>query len=380
VLKKDVPWAMEFLSDILLKSNYDSNAVNAERGTILREMDEVNKDMREVIFDNLHATAYHGQPLGNTILGPVDNINSIVRDDLTNFVRANYTAARMNAIVVGDVPHAAAAELANKHFGSVSAQPQAPVTPRSKANYIGSDIRERNDDVTDIHFAIGFESFGAKSADSVALMVMQTLLGEWNASSSVGSCSSSELCRTVAEHGLAQQVSAFSTQYSDTGLFGVYGVGHKDHITDLIWATQVRVLVNAPCRCIAVPNPAPCSAASLISPTPFRMKTFCVLAPCSRPAFSPAPKAPMPLAKRSAGSSLASAATCLSLRCSRALTKLMPTPSGAWLVKSSTTGITYVRRMAPLAFPAQTQCPTTPGCAGATTCSDINHPPHHTHP
>ena len=124
----------------------------------------------------------------------------------------------------------------------------APVTPRSKANYIGSDIRERNDDVTDIHFAIGFESFGAKSADSVALMVMQTLLGEWNATSSVGTCSSSELCRTVAEPGLAQQVSAFSTQYSDTGLFGVYGVGHKDHITDLIWATQVRVPVNAPCR------------------------------------------------------------------------------------------------------------------------------------
>jgi processing peptidase subunit beta len=196
--------------------------------------------MREVIFDNLHATAYHGQPLGNTILGPVDNINSIVRDDLTNFVKANYTAKRMNAIVVGDVSHAAAAELANKHFGSVSAQPQAPVQPRNKANYIGSDIRERNDDVTDIHFAIGFESFGAKSADSVTLMVMQTLLGEWNAASSVGACSSSELCRTVAEHGLAQQVSAFSTQYSDTGLFGVYGVGHKDHITDLIWATQVR--------------------------------------------------------------------------------------------------------------------------------------------
>jgi mitochondrial-processing peptidase subunit beta len=240
VLKKDVAWAMEFLSDILLHSQYDGNAVNAERGTILREMDEVNKDMREVIFDNLHATAYHGQALGNTILGPVDNINSITRDDLSAFVKANYTAQRMNAIVVGDVDHALASDLASKHFGSVSAQPRAAVTPRSTAQYIGSDIRERNDDVSDIHFAIGFESFGAKSADSVALMVMQTLLGEWSAASSVGTCSSSELCRTVAEHGLAQQVSAFSTQYSDTGLFGVYGVGNKDSITDLIWATQVK--------------------------------------------------------------------------------------------------------------------------------------------
>jgi processing peptidase subunit beta len=252
VLKKDVPWAMEFLSDILLHSNYDTNAVNAERGTILREMEEVNKDMREVIFDNLHATAYHGQALGNTILGPVDNINSITRDDLSAFVKANYTAQRMNAIVVGDVDHAHASDLATKYFGSVSAQPRAAVQARSTAQYIGSDIRERNDDVSDIHFAIGFESFGAKSADSVALMVMQTLLGEWSAASSVGTCSSSELCRTVAEHGLAQQVSAFSTQYSDTGLFGVYGVGNKDSITDLIWATQVkRKQRSAACACVA---------------------------------------------------------------------------------------------------------------------------------
>ena len=44
----------------------------------------------------------------------------------------------------------------------------------------------------------------------------------------------------VTVMGKPQQVSAFSTQYSDTGLFGVYGVGHKDSITDLIWATQVK--------------------------------------------------------------------------------------------------------------------------------------------
>jgi hypothetical protein len=67
-----------------------------------------------------------------------------------------------------------------------------------QARYVGSDIRERNDDTNDIHFAIGFESFGAKNADSVALMVMQTLLGEWHAASSVGSTNTKSVAEALA--------------------------------------------------------------------------------------------------------------------------------------------------------------------------------------
>ena len=36
----------------------------------------------EVIFDELHATAFQGTALGRTILGPAENIASLTRDDL----------------------------------------------------------------------------------------------------------------------------------------------------------------------------------------------------------------------------------------------------------------------------------------------------------
>ena len=41
VLKKDVPAAVDILSDILQKSNLDEQAINRERDVILREMQEV---------------------------------------------------------------------------------------------------------------------------------------------------------------------------------------------------------------------------------------------------------------------------------------------------------------------------------------------------
>ena len=58
VLKKDVGAAVDILSDILQNSALEKSQIERERGVILREMEEVEKDMEEVLFDHLHATAF----------------------------------------------------------------------------------------------------------------------------------------------------------------------------------------------------------------------------------------------------------------------------------------------------------------------------------
>ena len=50
---------------------------------------------QEVIFDHLHATAFQHTGLGRTILGPADNVRTITRANLTDYIAANYTASRM---------------------------------------------------------------------------------------------------------------------------------------------------------------------------------------------------------------------------------------------------------------------------------------------
>lgn len=47
------------------------------------------------MFDHLHATAFQGTPLARTILGPAENIRSITRTDLADYIAKNYTAPRM---------------------------------------------------------------------------------------------------------------------------------------------------------------------------------------------------------------------------------------------------------------------------------------------
>src|ERR1700761_7225373 len=112
----DVPKTVDILSDILQNSKLEPSAIERERDVILREQEEVDKQLEEVVFDHLHATAYMNQPLGRTILGPKENIESISRQDLVDYITTNYTADRMVLVGAGGIPHQQLVDLAEKNF------------------------------------------------------------------------------------------------------------------------------------------------------------------------------------------------------------------------------------------------------------------------
>merc|ERR1712013_925834 len=72
-------------------------------------------------------------------------------------------------------------------------------------------------------------------ADLAAITVLQTVLGGGNATSSnIGSGVTSRLSTQVVKQSpYVESCAAFNTSYSDTGLFGVYGVSHPDKAGDM---------------------------------------------------------------------------------------------------------------------------------------------------
>lgn len=56
---------------------------------------QVEGQTEEVIFDHLHATAFQYTPLGRTILGPAQNIKTITKAHLQNYIQMHYAAPRM---------------------------------------------------------------------------------------------------------------------------------------------------------------------------------------------------------------------------------------------------------------------------------------------
>jgi processing peptidase subunit beta len=245
VLKKDVAQAADILGDILQNSLLDKGAIDRERAVILREMEEVMSMREEVVFDELHATAYQGTSLGRTILGPEENIRSITQDDLRKYIDTHYTAPRMVLAGAGAIDHQQMVDLAGKCFDKLPSGSggSAVSTDVVEHKFTGSDARFIDESMKDVHFAMAFETVGWTHPDSVVFMVMQSLLGQWDANTPAGLTPAASLCKELVQEDAASSIMAFNTTYNQTGLFGVYGVADHSAVENFLYI-QMNELVS----------------------------------------------------------------------------------------------------------------------------------------
>jgi len=233
VFKQDLPRAAEILSDIIQNSTFSEDNIEAERSTILREMEEVNNDPAEVIFDHLHGVAFQGTPLARTILGPAENIKRINRDDLVNYVKTYYSGERIVLAAAGAVKHEDVVALGDKYFanlpGGAASSANAKnsgkliiAPPSTKPVFTGGFLEHRDDTINELHVAVAVEGVGWDHPDYFTFMVVQTIFGSWDQSIGGGKNLASRVAETFAGEKLAKSFNAFNTCYRETGLFGVY--------------------------------------------------------------------------------------------------------------------------------------------------------------
>ena len=212
-----MPKSVDILADILQNSKLEPGAIERERDVILREQEEVDKQLEEVVFDYLHATAYQGQPLGRTILGPKENIQTITRENLVEYIKTNYTADRMVLVGSGGVPHDQLVKLAEEYFGHLPSQPAAVAEQKKVPEFIGSEARLRDDTIHSAHIALAVEGVSWKDDDYFTALVAQAIVGNWDRALGNSPFLGSKLSSFVGHHNLANSFMSFSTSYSDTG-------------------------------------------------------------------------------------------------------------------------------------------------------------------
>jgi len=237
-LSSDIGNAVEILSDILQNSKFGEQEIERERGVILREMQEVEMNLQEVVFDHLHAVAYQGTPLGRTILGPTKNIKSITRDDLVHYIKTHYKGPRMVLAGAGGVNHEELCNLADKHFGKIGTTYDAEIPIEGPCRYTGSDVRVRDDDMPFAHIALAVEGAGWQNPDNIPLMIANTMIGSWDRSMGGGANNSSRLAEYCATNNFCSSFQSFNTCYKDTGLWGIYFVCGGLDINDMFFNIQ----------------------------------------------------------------------------------------------------------------------------------------------
>jgi predicted Zn-dependent peptidase len=210
VLKRDVPLALDVLSDILADPAFDRDELAREQNVIVQEIGAAEDTPDDIVFDHLQATAFPAQPVGRSILGTPASVRSLDDRRLRAYLARNYRAPDMVIAAAGAIEHRAVLAEVERRFAAFNGA-AAPVPDAAK---FGGGIHVEPRDLEQVHIALALEGLPQRDSELYALQVFTNV---------VGGGMSSRLFQEVREkRGLCYAIYTFHSPYSDTGLFGLY--------------------------------------------------------------------------------------------------------------------------------------------------------------
>jgi predicted Zn-dependent peptidase len=218
VLAENLDRAVDLLSDLVLNPLYQPEDLEKERQVILEEIcaqDDNPEDSVQVQF----ARGFWGDaPFGRPILGEGDHISRVTREQLLSYRNLVYRPEKTVIAAAGRIDHQELLDLISSRFqdfhnGSAH-RPRDPVA-------VHPGIYQAPRDLEQVHVCLGTKGPAAGDQERYAATLLQLVLG--------GNMSS-RLFQVVREElGLAYNIYAFMSFFSDTGLLGISaGVSPKN--------------------------------------------------------------------------------------------------------------------------------------------------------
>lgn len=96
---------VNMIADMLLNSIFENAEFERERNVVLEEEAMYRDDPKDRALNNVLKASYPEQTLGLPIIGTVETINSITREDLIKFINDYYFPANMISFASGDIDH-----------------------------------------------------------------------------------------------------------------------------------------------------------------------------------------------------------------------------------------------------------------------------------
>jgi len=216
--------ALDVLSDMFFNSSFDEAGIEKERGVILEEINMYEDTPENVAMSMLEYNSYKNNPLGMTILGTPETINSFTRQDFVDFTKRRYQPSNTVIAIAGNINEEEILAKITAAFSRFDNKGQLKaVTP---AIYQPSfTLREK--DIEQVHLCVGFPGIPTGSgSDTYALTCVNTVFG--------GGMSSRLFQKIREEHGLAYSVYSYNANYKDTGMFVIYAGLGPQHISEVL--------------------------------------------------------------------------------------------------------------------------------------------------
>jgi predicted Zn-dependent peptidase len=218
VLDADLPLAVDVLSDMVTSSLITPKDVDAERNVVLEEIAMNEDDPSDTAHEAFTAKLFGDTPLGRPILGTVDSINAITREQIFEHYQARYTPPHLVVAAAGNLDHDTVVALVAEAFGPVLDRAAQPALPRLNGDHsaspagVGTTLVSRG--IEQANLVLGCQALSRTDDRRFTLGVLNAAFG--------GGMSSRLFQEVREKRGLAYSVYSFSAQHADTGMWGIY--------------------------------------------------------------------------------------------------------------------------------------------------------------
>lgn len=212
-LPRDYERALELFADIVFNSVFPEKEIEKEKEVVIDEINSYKDSPGELIFDDFEELVYKDEPIGRNILGTEEAVRRFDRNQILAFVNRNYRPQRMVISSVGNIRFEKLVRIVEKYFGGIpgdmsQAERKKPALYVPQQKTIARGTHQH-------HCIIGNVAYDYRDERRLPLSLLVDVLG--------GSGMNSRLNLNIREkYGLAYNIEAAYTPYSDTGLFTVY--------------------------------------------------------------------------------------------------------------------------------------------------------------
>ncbi|WP_225846557.1 pitrilysin family protein [Streptomyces sp. HPF1205] len=231
VLDTDLPLAIDVVCDMLTGSLIRQEDIDAERGVVLEEIAMTEDDPGDQVHD-LFTTALLGDtPLGRPVLGTVETVNALTRDQVARFYHKHYEPTRLVVAAAGNIDHSTVVRQVRRAFeraGALRDTGAQPRPPRAGVRTLRAAGRVEHLDrrTEQAHVVLGMPGLSRTDDRRWALGVLNTALG--------GGMSSRLFQEVREKRGLAYSVYSYTSSFADCGMFGVYAGCQPRRVPDVL--------------------------------------------------------------------------------------------------------------------------------------------------
>jgi predicted Zn-dependent peptidase len=218
VADRHLETALDVMADMVFSPTFAD--LETERAVVLEEIAMLEDTPQDLVHDLLSEAIFGGDPLGRQIIGSAEVISSVGKRSLATYHRQMYTAGNIVLAAAGNLEHDHLLELLERASHQRVEPPEARTRVRRPlVKPPPPGLRFQSKDTEQYHVCVGGIGVSRTDRRRFAASILDAILG--------GSASSRLFQEIREKRGMAYAVYSFASQYTDTGLIGIY-VGTRE--------------------------------------------------------------------------------------------------------------------------------------------------------